>query len=138
MIRGDSVKRPKGPSRQCRHQVRIATAVGTWVAWYEKYTGLGRFVLHLPDGARRCSLCGRDCSKESCMKRPDGTLGTGLPALTEREHSVTLSLFRNLNELLSDPNWDDGVPKGKICLMVFSDEYTVRVLLKLENSCLKT
>lgn len=71
------------------------------------------------------------------MKRPDGVTNAGLPALTPREPSFTLGAFTHLNNLMSDPNWDDGVPKGKICLMVFSDEYTVRVLLKLENSCLK-
>lgn len=72
------------------------------------------------------------------MKRPAGVSTGGLPSLAQREPSVTLGMFTHLNNLISDPNWDDGAPKGKICLMVFSDESAVRVLLKLENDCLKT
>lgn len=71
------------------------------------------------------------------MKRPSGVSAAGLPSLVEREPSATLSLFTCLNSLLSLPNWEDGTPKGKICLMVFSAETTVRVLLKLEADCLK-
>ena len=71
------------------------------------------------------------------MKRPTGVTAVGLPSLAQREPSVTLSCFPTLNTLLSDPNWDDGAPKGKLCLMVFIDEVSVRVLLKLEQDCLK-
>lgn len=72
------------------------------------------------------------------MKRPAGVTATGLPSLAQRELSMTLSMYRQLNELLSLPNWDDGTPKGKICLMIFSDDTTVRILLKLEQDKLKT
>lgn len=72
------------------------------------------------------------------MERPKGVSANGLPSLAQRDLSVTLSLFPHLNELLSDPNWSDATPKGKLCLMVFVDEVSVRVLLKLEQDKLKT
>lgn len=72
------------------------------------------------------------------MERPKGVSAAGLPSLVERDPSATLSLFPTLNDLLSNPNWADATPKGKICLMVFVDEVSVRVLLKLEQDKLKT
>lgn len=72
------------------------------------------------------------------MKRPNGVSAAGLPSLVQREASVCLSLFPTLCDLLTDPNWEDLSPKGKICLMLFIDDTAVRVLLKLEADCLKT
>lgn len=72
------------------------------------------------------------------MKRPNSVSPEGLPSLAEREESVCLSIFPTLNDLLTNPNWDDATPKGKICVMLFVDEVSVRVLLKLESVKLKT
>lgn len=71
------------------------------------------------------------------MKRPDNASAAGLPSLAVHQETVTLSRFPNLADLLFDPNWDDGTPKGQRCVMVFIDDYATRMLVKLETDCLK-
>lgn len=48
-----------------------------------------------------------------------------------------LSMFPRLSDLLLDPNWDDATSKGKRCLMVFIDDSSVRLLIKMEGDGLK-
>lgn len=71
------------------------------------------------------------------MDRPKGVSGAGLPSLVPYAPSVTLGRFPTLDSLLFDSNWSDNSPKGKRCVMVFIDEVAMRILVKLENDCLK-
>lgn len=71
------------------------------------------------------------------MKRPELASAAGLPSLAERQECVTLSRFLHLEDLLCDPNWEDQTPKGQRTLMVFIDDTSTRILVKLEADCLK-
>lgn len=71
------------------------------------------------------------------MKRPEKASAAGLPSLAERQECITLSRFPNLESLLCDPNWDDLTPKGQRTVMLFVDDQATRILVKLENDCLK-
>jgi len=132
------MKRPLGPSCRDDRMIRLRCRIGVWVSWWRKFTGMSPWMLHRHDGTVEPNIPCRQSVKESGVERPKAAIGAGLPSLAEREDSVTLSLFPTLNGLLSDPNWPDATLKGKLCLMLFVDETSVRVLLKLEDDKLKT
>jgi hypothetical protein len=132
------MKRPPGPSRQHRHAIRLRCVSGVLVSWYDPYRGHGPWRFSGTDGTQSLYVNGRLVTCEELVKKPEASVKPGLPSLTQRDLSACLSLFPNLNSLLSDPNWSDLSPKGKVCLMLFIDEATVRVLLKLEDMALKT
>lgn len=71
------------------------------------------------------------------MKRPELASASGLPSLAEKQECITLSRFPCLESLLCDPNWEDLTPKGQRTLMVFIEDHSTRILVKLEADCLK-
>jgi len=71
------------------------------------------------------------------MKKPSASANNGLPSLNLTEESIVLSMFPNLADLLLNPNWDDATAKGKRCLMVFIDDASLRLLVKMEGDFLK-
>jgi hypothetical protein len=131
------MKRPKGPRKQSARLVELVVPGGSFTTWYDKWFGLGVFAKRRPDGTQGDGCSARQLAKEKKVKRPQGVSATGLPSLAPYEPSVSLSLFPHLDSLLLDPNWDDATPKGKRCLMAFVDDYSIRILLKLEADCLK-
>jgi hypothetical protein len=131
------MRRPNGPSKRSSHLVNLPAGNTTFSAWYEKWRGWGIFVMRRPDGTQGDPVSLRQAKKESKMKRPEKAAASGLPSLTPPQESVVLAMFPTLSELLLDPNWDDGTPKGKRCLMMFIDDSATRMLVKMEGDGLK-
>lgn len=71
------------------------------------------------------------------MKRPSVDDRTGVAPLARVEVPKSLTKLPQVAELLCQPMWEDGVPKGERCLFTFLGEGSVRLLAKVECPAVK-
>lgn len=71
------------------------------------------------------------------MKRPDMEAKVTAGDIVAVEMPKTLSKFPQFADLLVNPVWDDGTPKGKICLFIFLEGTIVKGMVKVEKQRLK-
>lgn len=131
------MRRPKGPARKKGRYLsrRIGGVLFWW--WVDPWRGLSPPRPSPPchdDGCDNCRSFNRGMWE---MKRPEVRAGGESPTLVRVEVPKQLAKLPTVAELLCQPAWEDGSPKGDRCVFVFVSATLVKLLVKVGNPPLK-
>lgn len=131
------MRRPKGPTRLRHYQIRVRIG-GVWFcSWWKPFTGLGQWTHYPRHVVGECDVCD-PWVKGGKMKMPvlKGLAAEGQP-LARVEAPKLLSKLTATTEVLIQPAWADGEPKGERAVLAFVSATLVKLLLKVESPPLK-
>jgi hypothetical protein len=118
-------------------KVRVRIGGTYWECWFVPHKGHGWWYPECPP-----ELCLADFhawfnEEVHGVKRPDVLGAPDGGAVLPVELPKCLKGLTALSEFLGSPIWDEGSQLGQRCLMLFVDNASVRVLVKVEQPPLK-
>lgn len=131
------MKRPRGPAkREWRTLVRRLGGL-EWFLVADPFRGIRPPVSKPSCWYDGCDECHQFQAEVAYVKRPEIKAPAEGQQLARVEPPKLLGKLATVAELLVQPAWDDGVPKGERAVFVFVSSTLVKLLVKVENPPLK-
>jgi hypothetical protein len=131
------LKRPKGPASRKERRWRFSLGDHSWLFLSRPFIGVLPPELLPVCWPCTCDACGQVEERVYKVKKPVVDTVNGNDALCRVEPPKMLAKLPNVAEILAQPIWEDGDPKGDRALFCFISTTLVKLLLKLESAGVK-
>lgn len=131
------MRRPLGPARRRPRVIRLAVGDQVWEVWYDPWRGCPPPILYPQCACDHCGPCVQYLQEVKNVKKPTAVAAPQGGTISRVEPPKLLSKLPQVAELLVQPAWEEGDPKGERGVFVFVSSTLVKLLVKVEHPPLK-